>query len=35
MRKPCGKPIVKVGINFDSTQGNIEDWIIEENDKDS
>ena len=31
----CGKPIVKVGINFDSTQGNIEDWIIEENDKDS
>ena len=26
----CGKPIVKVGINFDSTQGNIEDWIIEE-----
>lgn len=31
----CGKPIVKVGINFDSAQGNIEDWIIEENDKDS
>ena len=31
----CGKPIVKVGINFDSTLGNIEDWIIEENDKDS
>ena len=26
----CGKPIVKVGVNFDSTQGNIEDWIIEE-----
>ena len=26
----CGKPIVKVGINFDSTLGNIEDWIIEE-----
>ena len=26
----CGKPIVKVGINFNSTQGNIEDWIIEE-----
>ena len=24
-----GKPITKVGINFDSTQGNIEDWIIE------
>ena len=29
----CGKPIVKVGVNFDSTQGNIEDWIIEENDR--
>lgn len=28
----CGKPIVKVGVNFDSAQGNIEDWIIEEND---
>jgi len=26
----CGKPIVKVGINFDSTKGNIEDWKIEE-----
>ena len=25
-----GKPITKVGINFDSTQGNIEDWVIEE-----
>ena len=24
-----GKPITKVGINFDSTQGNIEDWAIE------
>ena len=24
-----GKPITKVGINFDSTQGNIEDWVIE------
>ena len=24
-----GKPITKVGINFDSTKGNIEDWIIE------
>ena len=23
-----GKPITKVGINFDSTKGNIEDWII-------
>ncbi len=26
----CGKPITKVGINFDSTKGNIEDWAIEE-----
>ncbi len=26
----CGKPITKVGINFDSTKGNIEDWEIEE-----
>ena len=25
----CGKPIVKVGINFDATKGNIEDWVIE------
>ena len=25
-----GKPITKVGVNFDSTQGNIEDWVIEE-----
>ena len=24
-----GKPITKVGINFDSTKGNIEDWVIE------
>lgn len=24
----CGKPIVKVGINFDSAKGNIEDWEI-------
>ena len=24
-----GKPITKVEINFDSTKGNIEDWIIE------
>ncbi len=23
------KPITKVGINFDSTQGNITDWVIE------
>ncbi len=26
----CGKPVTKVGINFDSTKGNIEDWTIEE-----
>ena len=26
----CGKPMVKVGINFDSSTGNIEDWKIEE-----
>ena len=25
----CGKPIVKVGVNFDSAKGNIEDWVIE------
>lgn len=25
----CGKPIVKVGVNFDAKKGNIEDWIIE------
>ena len=25
----CGFPITKVGINFDSTQGTIEDWVIE------
>ncbi len=24
-----GKPITKVGINFDSTRGNITDWVIE------
>ena len=24
-----GKPITKVGINFDATQGNITDWVIE------
>ena len=24
----CGKPIVKVGINFDAKKGNIEDWVI-------
>ena len=27
--KLSGKPITKVGINFDSTQGNITDWVIE------
>ena len=26
----CGKPVTKVGINFDSTQGNITDWVVEE-----
>ena len=25
----CGKPIVKVGVNFDAKIGNIEDWVIE------
>lgn len=25
----CNKPITKVGINFDSSKGNIEDWVIE------
>ena len=25
----CGKPIVKVGINFDAKKGNIEGWTIE------
>ena len=25
----CGKPVVKVGINFDTTKGNIDDWVIE------
>ena len=24
-----GKPVTKVGINFDSTQGNIEEWVVE------
>ena len=24
-----GKPITKVGINFDSTTGNIESWVTE------
>ena len=26
----CGKPITKVGINFDSSKGNIVNWEIEE-----
>ena len=26
----CGKPVTKVAINFDSTQGNITDWVAEE-----
>ena len=26
----CGKPIVKVGINFDMASRNISDWMIEE-----
>ena len=26
----CGKPIIKVGVNFDSKIGNIEDWEIAE-----
>ena len=25
----CGKPVVKVGINFDAKKGNIENWVIE------
>ena len=25
----CGKPIVKVRVNFDAKKGNIEDWTIE------
>ncbi len=25
----CGKPVTKVGINFDSTVGNITDWKVE------
>lgn len=25
----CGKPIVKVGVNFDAKKGYIEDWTIE------
>ena len=27
----CGKPIMKVGINFDAKKGNIDDWVIKEN----
>lgn len=25
----CGKPIIKVGINFNAKSGQIEDWVIE------
>ena len=25
----CSKPVTKVGINFDSTTGNITDWVME------
>ena len=25
----CGKPVTKVGVNFDSTKGNITDWVVE------
>ena len=25
----CGKPVVKVGVNFDTQKGNIDDWTIE------
>ncbi len=25
----CGKPVTKVGINFDATTGNITDWMVE------
>lgn len=28
-----GKPIVKVGINFDSDKGNVEDWTIEQSEE--
>ena len=26
----CGKPVSKAGINFDSTTGNLADWVLEE-----
>ena len=26
----CGKPVTKMGVNFDSTKGNITDWVVEE-----
>ncbi len=26
----CGLPVTKVGINFDSSKGNIDDWCIEQ-----
>ena len=25
----AGKPVTKVGINFDCTVGNITDWVVE------
>ena len=25
----CGKPVTKVGVNFDSAKGNITDWRID------
>ncbi len=25
----CGKPVIKVGINFNAKSGQIEDWMIE------
>ena len=25
----CGKPVVKVGVNFDSEKGTVDDWMIE------
>lgn len=25
----CGKPVIKVGINFNAMSGQIEDWVIE------
>ncbi len=25
----CGKPVTKVGVNFDAARGNITDWVVE------